>query len=52
MFGLSIDAESNQQLINTHRDIAISHYKMHCLVTQCNEELEMARQLSAFIDTT
>jgi acetate kinase len=50
MLGLSIDAESNQQPININRDIAKSHCKTRCLVIQCNEELEIARQISAFID--
>ncbi|MEE9423987.1 MAG: acetate/propionate family kinase [Methylococcales bacterium] len=50
MLGLSIDAESNQQSINIDRDIAKSHCKTRCLVIQCNEELEIAHQISAFID--
>jgi acetate kinase len=50
MLGLSIDAESNQQSINIDRDIAKSHCKTRCLVIQCNEELEIAHQISACID--
>ncbi|MEE9345210.1 MAG: acetate/propionate family kinase [Methylococcales bacterium] len=52
ILGLSIDADSNQQSITTHRDIAISHCKTRCLVIQCNEELEIARQISALLDIT
>jgi acetate kinase len=52
MLGLSIDVESNQQSSNTHRDIAKSHCKTRCLVIQCNEELEIARQISSLLDTT
>ncbi len=50
MLGLSIDPERNQQSINTHRDIAISHCKMRCLVIKCNEELEIARQIATVLD--
>ncbi len=50
MLGLSIDSERNQQLITTDRDIAISHCKTRCLVIQCNEELEIARQIVAVLD--
>ncbi len=50
MLGLSIDADSNQQSSNTHRDIAISHCKTRCLVIKCNEELEIARQIATVLD--
>jgi acetate kinase len=50
MLGLSIDADSNQQSSNAHRDIAISHCKTRCLVIQCNEELEIARQIATVLD--
>lgn len=51
-FGLSIDAESNEQSMDTDRHIAKSHCKMRCLVIQCNEELEIARQIAAVLDIT
>ncbi len=49
MLGLSIDADSNQQSTNKHFDIAKSHCETRCFVIKCNEEIEIARQISSFL---
>ena len=49
MLGLSIDADNNQQSTKKHFDIAKSHCVTRCFVIKCNEESEIARQISDFL---
>ncbi len=48
LLGISIDRETNQQSITSYLDIAKSHCKTRCFVIKCNEELEIARQVSGY----
>ena len=49
LLGVSIDKKNNQQSITNYLDIAKSHCETRCLVIKCNEELEIARQISAYL---
>ncbi|MCH9698092.1 MAG: acetate/propionate family kinase [Gammaproteobacteria bacterium] len=44
---LTLNKEKNNQPGHSHADIAISHCTTRCLIIQCSEEQEIARQIMA-----